>query len=100
MREPPMSKRSPSPGLWRNSLLHLVGGEELKLHLWRSCILCSPPQFLSGGPCQFAIACPQAVEVFFCQLFDIQQPIVGSLDGTDHFIQFQLDRFTIAVLRI
>ena len=70
------------------------------LHLRRPCILHTLPQVLSGGTCQLAIACPQAVEFFFRQLFDIKQSIVGSLDRTDQFIQLQLDGFTIAVLRI
>ena len=70
------------------------------LDLRRPCILHTLPQVLSGGTCQFGIACPQAVELFFRQLFDIKKSIVGSLDRTDQFIQLQLDGFTIAVLRI
>jgi hypothetical protein len=81
--------------LGRNCLLHLVGRAELELDLRRSCILRAPPRLLSGGPCSFAITRPEAIEVVFRQLFDIQQSIVGSLDGTDQCIQCQLDRFTI-----
>jgi len=57
-------------------------------------------QLYPGCTRQRLIAPAKVLQGFVVQLFQVKQYIVGALCRTDQFIQFDLYRFSIAVLRI
>src|SRR5712691_7896620 len=63
-------------------------------------VLNSATQLRPGCTCEGLILRLESVKGFLFQLFEIEQSVVGALGCPDEFVELDLDRFRVAILRV